>query len=260
MILDEIVAKRKVRLAAAIKQVSREKIKQQALASPASNANDIYQTFTKPGVHIIGEVKKSSPSRGLIEPHFDYLQIAQAYDQAGVNAISVLTEPDYFQGQLSYLHEIAHRVKTPVLRKDFIIDDYMIYQARAAGAKIILLIVAILTPEQVKQYLKLAHQLGLAVLVEAHDEHEVQVALDAGAQMVGVNNRNLKNFTVDPTNCLRLREAVPRDKIFIAESGIKNHDDISKLQKAGVNGVLIGETLMRAHDKVKMISELKGEP
>lgn len=259
MILDEIVAHRKVRLADAIKKVSRDEVKQQALASPASNPNDVYHAFTTTGVHIIGEVKKASPSRGLIEPYFDYLQIAKDYDQAGVNAISVLTEPDYFQGRLTYLRQIAHSVKTPVLRKDFIIDDYMIYQARATGAKIILLIVAILSPEQVKRYLQLAHQLGLAVLVEAHDENEVRVALDAGAQMIGVNNRNLKDFTVNPNNCLRLREAVPRDKIFIAESGIKKAADITKLREAGVNGVLIGETLMRAKDKAQMIKELKGE-
>lgn len=259
MILDEIVTKRKTRLAAAIAQNSRDRVKSQALASPANDPNDVYQAFKEPGVHIISEVKKASPSRGLIEPHFDYLAIAKEYDQAGVSAISVLTEPDYFQGNLTYLQQIAHNVKTPVLRKDFIIDDYMIYQARAAGAKIILLIVAILKPEQVKQYLQLAHQLGLAALVEAHDEHEVEIALKAGAEMIGVNNRNLKNFTVNPENCLRLRDAVPRDKIFIAESGIKNHDDIKRLQDAGVNGVLIGETLMRAHYKVKMIKELKGE-
>lgn len=259
MILDEIVTKRKQRLADAIAKQSRSAIKNKALASPANDPEEVYQAFRQPGVHIIGEVKKASPSRGLIEPNFHYLKIAQEYDQAGVTAISVLTEPDYFQGSLTYLQQIAHNVKTPALRKDFIIDDYMIYQARAAGAKIILLIVAILTPEQVKRYLELAHHLGLAALVEAHDEDEVHTALAAGAEMIGVNNRNLKSFTVDPHNCLRLRDAIPRDKIFIAESGIKSHDDIKQLQETGVNGVLIGETLMRANDKVQMIKNLKGE-
>lgn len=259
MILDEIVAKKKVRLKQAIQQTSRPAIIKRAMASPRPHGEAVYHHFAKPGIHVIGEVKKASPSKGLIEPHFDYLRFAKEYEQAGVSAISVLTEQDYFQGELSYLQSIAKQVHTPVLRKDFIIDDYMIYEARAAGASIILLIVAILSPKQVRDYLKLAKKLGLAVLVEAHDQSEVQIALQAGAQMIGVNNRNLKDFTVSPTNCLRLRPFIPRDKIMIGESGIKTAADVQALQQAGVNGVLIGETLMRAKDKAAKVKELAGE-
>lgn len=259
MILDEIVAKRRTRLAAALAKTNRAEMKKRALATPQPDVNAVYQLFRDDGVHIIGEVKKASPSKGLIAPDFDYQKIAKEYAQAGVTAISVLTEPDFFRGSLAYLEDIAREVPVPVLRKDFIIDDYMIYQARAAGVRIILLIVAILTPQQVADYLKLAHQLGLAALVEAHDADEVKIALAAGAQMIGVNNRNLKDFTVAPDNCLRLRDAVPADKIFIAESGIKSAADIQLLKEAGVNGVLIGETLMRAKDKVAKVKELKEE-
>lgn len=259
MILNQIVEQRQIRLQKAIGQVDRQTMKKLALQSPAKNPARVYRRFRLAGVNIIGEVKKASPSKGVIDPQFDYRQIAHDYENGGVAAISVLTEPDFFQGRLTDLKEIAATVSVPVLRKDFIIDEYMIYQAKAAGAAMILLIVAILTPDQVRDYLQLAHRLGLAALVEVHNRMELAIALAVGAEMIGVNNRDLRNFAVAFDNCLRLRSAVPTDKIFVAESGISNYQDVARLQKSGVNGMLIGETLMRASDKVAKLRELRGE-
>jgi len=242
MILDDLVT-------ATAKRVNQEK--------GSGNVERVINKFLEPQMGFIGEVKKSSPSKGMIVKDFPYLQIAHDYQQAGVDAISVLTEPDYFKGKLDYLKEIAGEVDVPVLRKDFIVDPYMIYQAKFAGASIVLLIVAILTPEQLKSYQQLADELDLAAIVEVHSKEELEIALTAGAKIVGVNNRNLKDFTVDLNNSPDLRPLVPNNIPFIAESGIKNADDIKLLKNANVNEVLIGETFMRSTDKTGLIKKFK---
>lgn len=258
MILDDLVAATKRRLTKEKQTESLEQVKARAATVPTKDPQQVYDRFLEPGMHLIGEVKQASPSKGQIATDFPYLDIAKDYDQNGVTAISVLTEPDYFKGDIRYLDEITDEVTVPVLRKDFVVDDYMLYQAKAAGASIVLLIVAILTPQQLHDYFKVATDLGLAVLVEAHDETEVQQALDLGAKMIGVNNRDLKTFTVSLNNSLNLRKLVPNNIAFIAESGIHDRDNIATLEAANVNGVLVGETLMRADNKAAKINELLG--
>ena len=211
------------------------------------------------GIHIIAEVKKASPSKGLIDPNFDYMKVARDYEMAGVDCVSCLTEPDYFKGSDEIFMEIRRTLKTPMIRKDFTVDEYMIYQAKLMGADCILLICAILDDEALMSYYRLADSLGLSVLVETHDEEEMERALKIGARMIGVNNRNLKDFTVDIGNSIRLRKMVPENVIFVAESGIKTREDIKELEDCGTNGVLIGETFMRAADKAKELKLLKGE-
>ena len=211
------------------------------------------------GIHIIAEVKKASPSKGLIDPNFDYMKVARDYEMAGVDCVSCLTEPEYFKGSDEIFMEIRRTLKTPMIRKDFTVDEYMIYQAKLMGADCILLICAILDDEALMSYYKLADSLGLSVLVETHDEEEMERALKIGARMIGVNNRNLKDFTVDIGNSIRLRKMVPENVIFVAESGIKTREDIKELEDCGTNGVLIGETFMRAADKAKELKLLKGE-
>lgn len=206
---------------------------------------------------IISEVKKASPSKGTIAEEFPYLAIAKEYEAAGADAISCLTEPDYFKGSDQYLKEIAKEVAIPVLRKDFTVDPYMIYQARKFGASAVLLIAAILTDEELKEYFRIAESLGLSCLFEAHDAEEVERCLAAGARILGVNNRNLKDFTVDINNSVRLREMVPADIIFVSESGISKSSDVKTLKSNGTNAVLIGEMLMRSNEKSKLIAELK---
>ena len=206
---------------------------------------------------IISEVKKASPSKGTIAEEFPYLAIAKEYEAAGADAISCLTEPDYFKGSDQYLMEIAKEVAIPVLRKDFTVDPYMIYKARKFGASAVLLIAAILTDEELKEYFRIAESLGLSCLFEAHDAEEVERCLAAGARILGVNNRNLKDFTVDINNSVRLREMVPADIIFVSESGISKSSDVKTLKSNGTNAVLIGEMLMRSNEKSKLIAELK---
>ncbi|QGG61063.1 indole-3-glycerol phosphate synthase TrpC [Loigolactobacillus bifermentans] len=259
MILDQLVAATAKRLVAEKAALPLATLKQQVAALPVTQDFPFEANLRQPGLHVIAEVKKASPSKGLIAPDFPYLQIAKDYAVAGVSGISVLTEPDYFQGQLAYLSTIAANVNVPVLRKDFTIDPYMIYQAKAAGASVILLIVAILTPHQLRDYLNLAHSLGLSAIVEAHDAAEVAAAQAAGARIIGVNNRNLKDFTVDFHNSLTLRQQIPAETLMIAESGIQTPADIAQLAAAKINGVLIGETLMRAPDKAAKLAELFSE-
>lgn len=206
----------------------------------------------------ICEVKKASPSKGVIAEHFPYVDIAKDYEAAGATALSVLTEEDYFQGSDNYLKEISQAVDIPILRKDFIIDRYQIYQARAIGADAILLICAILTPGQLAEYIGLADELGLSVLTEAHDADEITMAIEAGSRLIGVNNRNLHNFEVDFQNSIRLRHLTPADTLFVAESGIKTAADIKLLHDHQVDAVLIGESMMLAKDKPAMLTELKG--
>ena len=208
----------------------------------------------------ICEVKKASPSKGLIAPAFPYLEIAKEYQEAGAAAISCLTEPFYFQGSDRYLQEITAAVDIPVLRKDFTVDEYMIFQAAAYGAAAVLLICAILNDEQLKEYRELAEELGMDALVEAHDEEEAERALKSGARIIGVNNRDLKTFQVDMQNSIRLRKLAPENVVFVSESGIKTSDDIRKLYDNQVDAVLIGETLMRSQDKKAALEELNGKP
>ncbi|MGL4689880.1 MAG: indole-3-glycerol phosphate synthase TrpC, partial [Leuconostoc mesenteroides] len=212
-------------------------------------------------ISVVAEIKQVSPSKGQIVPssEFDYQGIAKDYEVAGVDAISVLTEENYFKGSLDILKTVAADSATPVLRKDFTIDPYMIYEAKVAGSQIILLIVAILTDEQLKEYLSLANELGLSVIVEAHNEEEILRAVKANARIIGVNNRNLKDFTVDFDNTKRLRQLVPPEILFISESGIKDRSDVVTLEQIGVDGILVGETFMKAADKLAAIQQLRGE-
>lgn len=251
-ILNEIAARTKERIAEEkFKFPLRELISQQNsdLAKHAEEKISFLEALKKPGMSYICEVKKASPSKGLIAPDFPYLDIAKEYEQAGASAISCLTEPFYFQGADRYLQEISQAVNIPVLRKDFTVDEYMLYQAKAFGASAVLLICAILDNSQLKAFGELAQELGLDALVEAHDQWEVDRALNLGAKIVGVNNRNLHDFTVDMGNSIRLRNMAPADTVFVSESGIKTAEDIRILYENKVDAVLIGETLMRSPDK-----------
>ncbi len=308
MILDEIAAKTKERVAEQKKKVSLEEIKRQALDIVARETDNGSSPYTKfpfrdnlaaDGISFICEVKKASPSKGLIAPDFPYVDIAKEYEAAGASAISVLTEPFYFQGSNQFLMDIKKEVNIPLLRKDFTVDEYMIYEAKVIGASAVLLICAILDDEQLVSYLKLAHELGLSALVEAHDEDEVRRAIACGAGIIGVNNRDLRTFTVDIMNSVRLRKLVPdtvpvkdsltkgsgtdtvcdvksdihSDKgsdpfvdpfgsqkmVYVSESGIKTKEDIDRLKANGTDAVLIGETFMRSPDKKRLFAELKGE-
>lgn len=258
-ILNEIAARTKERIAEEkFKVPLRELISQQNsnLAKHAEEKISFLEALKKPGMSYICEVKKASPSKGLIAPDFPYLDIAKEYEKAGASAISCLTEPFYFQGADRYLQEISQAVNIPVLRKDFTVDEYMIYQAKAFGASAVLLICAILDNSQLKAFGELAQELGLDALVEAHDQWEVDRALKLGAKIVGVNNRNLHDFTVDMGNSIRLRNMAPADTVFVSESGIKTAEDIRILYENKVDAVLIGETLMRNPDKKAALGAL----
>ena len=217
------------------------------------------KALKKPELSFILECKKASPSKGLIAPNFPYLQIAKDYEAAGADCISVLTEPKWFLGSNDYLKEIASKVKIPCLRKDFTVDEYMIYEARTLGARAILLICSILSKSQIEEYLGICNELGISAIVETHDEKEVEVAVASGARIIGVNNRNLKDFSVDSSNSKRLRDLIPSDRVFVSESGLKTPEDIKTIRDAGADAVLIGETVMRAADKKAALNLLKSE-
>lgn len=256
-ILDQLAEYARERVARAKEEVSLEAIRERALSLPRKNF-EFEKALKKEKMAFICECKKASPSKGLIAPDFPYVSIAKDYQAAGADCISVLTEPKWFLGSDEYLKEIVENVDIPCLRKDFTVDEYMIYEARLLGASCILLICSILSPQQLKDYIAVADSLGLSALVETHDEAEVQMAIQAGARMLGVNNRNLKDFSVDTENSRRLRDRVPEEILFVSESGVKSREDVALLEQAGVNAVLIGEALMRAEDKKKKLSELKG--
>ena len=260
-ILNEIAARTKERIAEEkFKFPLRELISQQNsdLAKHAEEKISFLEALKKPGMSYICEVKKASPSKALIAPEFPYLEIAKEYEAAGASAISCLTEPFYFMGSDTYLREITETVDIPVLRKDFTVDKYMIYQAKAFGAAAVLLICAILNDQELLEYRELAETLGMDALIEAHDEEEVARALKAGAKIVGVNNRDLKTFKVDMNNSIRLRNLAPDNVVFVSESGIKNAGDIAILERNRVGAVLIGETLMRSPDKKAALENLNG--
>lgn len=256
-ILDQLADHAKFRVKSAKNQFSYEYVKTKALESPVG-AFEFENALNKPDISFICECKKASPSKGVIAEDFPYLEIAKEYEKAGADCISVLTEPKWFMGNDNYLREIAENVSIPCIRKDFTVDDYMIYEAKLLGAKAVLLICSILTPQQISDYIKICDSLGISALTEAHDEEEIRMAVDCGARIIGVNNRNLKDFSVDTDNSRRLRKLVPENVIFVSESGIRSADDIGKLRECGVNAVLIGETLMRAADKSAKLAELRG--
>lgn len=258
MILDTIVEATKIRVAQEKQVESPESVKAAALALPSDTGFPFEAALRQQDFNFICEVKKASPSKGIIAEHFPYLDIAKEYEMAGAAAISVLTEPDFFKGDKKYLQEIANTVKIPVLRKDFIIDEYQIYQAKVWGASAILLICACLDVPTLTKFRELADSLGLSSLVEAHDEHEVQMAIDCGARIIGVNNRNLKDFTVDVQNSVRLRNLVQDDVIFVSESGLETPEDIQVLRDNNIGVALMGETFMRSPNKVEKLAYLYG--
>ncbi|WP_281675591.1 bifunctional indole-3-glycerol-phosphate synthase TrpC/phosphoribosylanthranilate isomerase TrpF [Veillonella tobetsuensis] len=258
MILDTIVEATKIRVAQEKQVESPEAVKAAALALPSDTGFPFEAALRQQDFNFICEVKKASPSKGIIAEHFPYLDIAKEYEVAGAAAISVLTEPDFFKGDKKYLQEIASTVKIPVLRKDFIIDEYQIYQAKVWGASAILLICACLDVPTLTKFRELADSLGLSSLVEAHDENEVQMAIDCGARIIGVNNRNLKDFTVDVQNSVRLRNLVQDDVIFVSESGLETPEDIQVLRDNNIGVALMGETFMRSPNKVEKLAYLYG--
>ena len=258
MILDKIIEATKIRVAQEKQIESPESVKSAALALPSDTGFPFEVALRQQDFNFICEVKKASPSKGIIAEHFPYLEIAKEYEVAGAAAISVLTEPDFFKGDKKYLQEIASTVKIPVLRKDFIIDEYQIYQAKVWGASAILLICACLDVPTLTKFRELADSLGLSSLVEAHDEHEVQMAIDCGARIIGVNNRNLKDFTVDVQNSVRLRNLVQDDVIFVSESGLETPEDIQVLRDNNIGVALMGETFMRSPNKIEKLAYLYG--
>lgn len=256
-ILNQLADFARERTAAAKKIISAEQIKSMAFALPKADF-EFEKALKKDDISFICECKKASPSKGLISADFPYLQIAKDYENAGADCISVLTEPKRFLGSDTYLKEIANAVSVPCLRKDFTVDEYMIYEAKILGASAILLICSILNEDCIKKYINICNMLGMSALVEAHDDAEVQTAIHAGARIIGVNNRNLKDFSVDSDNSCRLRNKIPSDILFVSESGIKTAEDIEKLRNIGTDAVLIGETLMKAADKKAKLDELRG--
>jgi len=257
-ILERLANSARSRVKQAKESVSSEDIKDKAY-SVKKGEFEFEKALKKTGLSFICECKKASPSKGIIAQEFPYLKIAKEYEEAGADAVSVLTEPTEFLGSDKYLEEIAQSVNLPCLRKDFIIDEYMIYEAKIWGAKAFLLIVSLLSEEELKNYIKIGDSLGMSALVETRDEIEIKRAVDAGARIIGVNNRNLKDFSVDVTHSAKLIELIPQNTLFVAESGIKTSSDVKKMQDIGADAVLIGEALMLAKDKSAKLKELKGE-
>lgn len=255
-ILDRLAEYARERVEISKSQIPLTEIKQLALDLPKGNF-EFENALKQPDIRFICECKKASPSKGIIAESFPYLDIARDYEAAGADCISVLTEPKWFLGSSDYLKEIAETVKIPCLRKDFTVDEYMIYEAKLLGAKAVLLICSLLSADQLKDYIGVCDLLGLSALVEAHDEKEVEKAVSVGARIIGVNNRNLKDFTVDTSNSLRLRRLAPDNVLFVSESGVSSPRDIDALRKAGIDAVLIGEALMRAPDKKAKLDELR---
>lgn len=257
MILDEIAQATRQRVERAKEKQPLEAVRQ---AAKSMEKGDFLfsQAVKKPGMSFLCEIKKASPSKGIIAAEFPYLEIAREYKMAGADAVSILTEPDFFKGSNTILSEVSNTISLPLLRKDFIIDEYQIYEAKVIGASAILLICALLDKDTLCHYFTIAKELGLSALVEAHDEKEIGQALASGADIIGVNNRNLKTFEVDIKNGIRLRELVPPSITFVAESGITCRANVAELEQAGVDAVLIGETLMRSNDKKKTLMELRG--
>lgn len=257
-ILEEIAACARERTAAAERKMPLADIRRRAEEMPRGDFS-FEKALRKPGLSLICECKKASPSRGLIAPDFPYVQIAREYEAAGADCISVLTEPKWFLGRDEYMEEIASAVSVPCLRKDFTVSEYMIYESRLLGASAVLLIVSLLSEAQLREYLGLCRELGLSALTEAHSAEEIGTAVRAGASVIGVNNRNLRDFSVDTGNSAALRKLVPPEVLFVSESGVTGAADTEKLREIGADAVLVGEALMRASDKKAKIRELRGE-
>ena len=257
MILDEIVDATVIRIEKAKNNIPLNEM--MMLAKKSEPLFAFENALKQKDISFICEVKKASPSRGIIANDFPYIKIAKEYEKAGAAAISVLTEPDFFMGSVDYLKDIKQNITIPVLQKDFIIDEYQIYEASMIGADSVLLICAILSIDKVKKFIKIADSLGLSCLVEAHNEQEVKKAIEAGARVIGVNNRNLKTFEVDINNSINLRGLVPKSIIFVSESGIKTTNDINALRGIGTNAVLIGETFMRSNHIKTELDVLRGK-
>jgi len=259
-ILGKIASQTVLRVAKAKEALSPEQARAQALAlaakDPRTTPFPFERAIAAPGLSFICEVKKASPSKGVIAPEFPWLEIAKDYEQAGAAAISVLTEPEFFLGSDQYLREIAAEVKIPVLRKDFVIDEYQIYEAKLLGAKAVLLICALLEKETLSSFIAAAGKLALDCLVEIHSEDEAREAIEAGARIIGINNRDLTTFNVDTTLASRLQKLIPAGTLTVAESGIKSADEVRELKESGVDAVLIGESLMRAKDRKAFLKEL----
>ncbi len=255
-ILDEIAAYAKERVAAQKAKLSLTELKKMAHDLPKGDF-PFEKSLRKESLSFICECKKASPSKGIIADDFPYLKIAREYEEAGADALSVLTEPKWFLGKDAYLKEITEKITIPVLRKDFTVDEYMIYEAKCLGASAVLLICSILSTEQIKNYLGICRELGLSALVETHSEEEIGSALTCGAEIIGVNNRNLKDFSVDTNMSTRLKHLIPETVLFVSESGVKDAEDVRRVKEAGANAVLIGETLMRAENKKEKLTELK---
>ncbi len=256
-ILDTIAEYARQRVADARLQVPLIEIKARAKDLPVKDFS-FEKALSREGMSFICECKKASPSKGIIAEKFPYLEIARDYERAGADCISVLTEPKWFLGSDRFLEEIAREVSIPCLRKDFTVDEYMIYEAGILGASAVLLICSILGRDQLEEYIGIASELGLSALVETHDENEIEMALGAGARIIGVNNRNLKDFSVDTDNSKRLRGMIPENVLFVSESGVRDRSDVAKLEEIGADAVLVGESLMRAVDRADKLSELKG--
>jgi len=257
-ILERLANSARSRVKQAKGSLSMEGIKDKAYSAKKGEF-EFENALKKTGLSFICECKKASPSKGIIVQEFPYLTIAKEYEKAGADAVSVLTEPTEFLGNDKYLEEIAQSVNLPCLRKDFIIDEYMIYEAKILGAKAFLLIVSLLSEDELKSYIKIGESLGMSALVETRDEIEIKRAVDAGARIIGVNNRNLKDFSVDVTHSAKLIELIPQNTLFVAESGIKTASDVKKMRDIGADAVLIGEALMLANDKRAKLKELKGK-
>lgn len=259
-ILDQLADYARERVAADQERVPLDALKRLIAdgAVPTRESFAFEAALKKPGLSFICEIKKASPSKGIISEEFPYLEIAREYERAGADAISCLTEPKWFLGSDQIFREVRETVSTPMIRKDFTVDAYQIYQAKAMGADAVLLICAILSEEEICRSLALCDELGLSALVEAHDAVELQMAVRAGARIIGVNNRNLKDFSVDTNNSRRLRALAPEGVLFVSESGIQTADEVHALRESGVDAVLIGESLMRAADKKTMLEQLRG--
>lgn len=265
-ILEKLAASARKRVEKEKKVMPLDKVAEKAEAQAGKELSEkgsflfpFERALKKEGLSLICEVKKASPSKGIISPDFPYIQIAGAYEKGKADAMSVLTEPEYFLGSLDILEDIRKRVKTPILRKDFTVDEYMILQAKASGANAVLLICSILSDDELRCFYKLADSLGLSAVFEAHDENEIKRSAEAGARIIGVNNRNLRDFTINMDNSLGLEKFVPEGTVFISESGVKSVDDLLRLQRNGVDAALVGEALMRSEDPEARLSAWKDE-
>ena len=256
-ILDKLADLSRERAKREQETVSAEELREQAKALGKGNGEAFLSALKKPGISFICEIKKASPSKGLISPDFPYLKIAEAYEQAGADCISCLTEPEYFLGSDDIFREVREKVNLPMLRKDFTVCEYQLDQARVMGANAALLIVSLMDERTLAAYLEHCEELGIAALVETHDEEEIRTAVSAGAKIIGVNNRNLKDFSVDFGNAARLRDRIPPECIYVAESGVRTPEDVQRLRRIGADAALIGETLMRAEDPAETLKSLR---